>query len=100
MCWGTEREDDHHHRFVVAAPVILMESALRIPSHRDCRWPRLSPIPLGARVELLSGITNRFLCRIIAIEIRLAKERAGKEPRSVDCGQLDLLVARGRVHIE
>src|SRR5207244_5363729 len=40
MRGGTERENNHHHRLVVAAPIGRVKSFLGIPAHCDC-WRRL-----------------------------------------------------------
>ena len=96
----SEGQDVEDHRLVVAAPVPGVHSFLGIPPHADRGRARLRPLPVRAPIQFLRRVANRFLGRIVAIEVRLREERAGEQQRTVDRRQLHLLESPAGVHVE
>jgi len=99
-CGRAEREEVDEHRLVVAAPVELVEAALRRPPHGDERRAGLGPGPVGAPVERIGVGADRGLGAVAPVEVLLREEDAGEEERGVHRGELDGLVAEpgGLVH--
>ena len=59
----TQPEDQEYHRFVIANPAALNETALRMPAHRQ-RIPAVRhPVPVHARVNAFREVADRgFIC--------------------------------------
>jgi hypothetical protein len=77
-----------------------VEAVLRRPAHRHQRWPRLCPRPLDTAEDRVGEGADLGLVRIVAVEVRLAKQHAGDQPGGVDGGQLDVAVARAGRHVD
>src|SRR5438477_303589 len=90
----------NEHRLVVTVPVEAREPPFRRPGERD-RWrARLGPGPVHSPVDLLGQRSDLDLLRIIAVEVRLAKEHPGEQQRGVDGGDLALIGARAAAHVD
>ena len=59
-----------------------------------------SPLPIDAKVNRIGVSADRALGRIRVGEVRLTEKNAAEQERSVDGGELDLLEAIARLHVE
>ena len=95
-----EREQVDHHRFVVAAPVVLEKTFFGRPAETDGVAVRLGPLPIDAGVDLIDQTANLRFLGVGAVEIRLIEKRAGQQDRGVDRRELAILEPLPGLHVQ
>ncbi len=92
---GTEAEQVDHHQFAVAVPPRVEETALWLPTHRECFFPLQKPVPIHAIVKLGGQVANLGI-----VKIATASKGATKEDRGVNRGNFRLEIAVTTLHVE